>query len=99
MCWDKMLKKLYIAAFIHVQEFDQSELLTELQRLIKDPSLSDKVLSLLNKLLNNKYPKFADLKTLQIQEILAWKLWPNFIKMFGKWPVKKSYVAYCTKSS
>ena len=70
--------------FLILKELDQTDLLIELQRLIKDPLLSDKVLSLLNKLLNNKYPKFADSKKLQIQEILAWKLWPNFVKILGE---------------
>jgi len=60
------------------------EFLIELQKLVKQQKLADKIMSLLNKYLCNIYPKFATSKQISVEELLSRHLWPNFIRIFGE---------------
>ena len=48
------------------------------------------IVSLLNKVLDNKY---SASKNIQVQELITWNLWPDIIKIFGE---GFKYIILCT---
>ena len=56
-----------------------------LQRMASSPtrygrSVSDRILDILSRILNKKYPKAEDITE---NELLEWKMWPSFFGMIG----------------
>ena len=66
---------------ISFQDLDHGGLLTGFQNLVEKPKLAENVVSLLNKVLENKY---STSKSVEVQDLLIWNLWPDIIKIFGK---------------
>ena len=71
-------------AIIVLQNLDDAGFLSGFQQLVEKKSVTKNVVSLLNKVLHNRYPNFSTSKEIQAQELLTWKLWPDFIKIVGK---------------
>ena len=67
----------------YLQDLDDTGL-TGFQKLVENPNVTKNVVFLLNKVLQNKYPKFSTSKVIEVQELLTWKLWPDIIKIFGE---------------
>ena len=67
-----------------LQDLDDVGFLTEFQKLVEKKSVAENVVSLLNKVLCNKYPKFSTLKRIQVHDLLTWNFWPDVIKIVGK---------------
>ena len=63
---------------------DDTGYLTGFQKLVEKTGVAENVVSLFNKLLHNKYPKFTTSKTIHIQDLLSWSIWPDIIIIFGK---------------
>ena len=79
-----LLYMLNLHAIIVLQDLDDIGVLTALQKLVEKRRVAENVVSLLNKVLHNKYPKFSSLKKIPEQELLTWNFWPEIIKIFGK---------------
>ena len=76
---------LYLGVILFVmctfQDLDDTGLLKGFQGLVEKPSVAENVVSLLNKVLDNKY---STSKGIQVQELLTWNFWPDIIKIFGE---------------
>ena len=60
-------------------------LLKEIEKMIKVPAYKNKALIVLNRVLLRRYPQVEDSKTITMEEIIDWNLWPNIFKMLGKY--------------
>ena len=65
----------------HLQDMDDTGLLTGFQGLVEKPNVAENVVSLLNKVLDTKY---STPKRIQVKELLTWNFWPDIIKIFGE---------------
>ena len=73
---------LYIITIL--QDLDDARFVTVLQKLVGKSSLAVNVVTLLNKILHNRYSNYSASKTIQIQDLLKGNFWPDIIKTFGK---------------
>ena len=75
---------LIICAIVVLQNLNDAGFLSGFQQLVEKKRVAKNVVSLLNKVLHNKYPNFSTSKEIQAKELLTWKFWPDFIKTVGK---------------
>ena len=81
LCWLDVFYLLRMYAIIVLQDLDDTGLLTGFQGLVEKPNVAENVVSLLNKLLDNKYSTF---ERIQVHELLTWNYWPDIIRIFGE---------------
>ena len=72
---------LVVCAIVILQDLDDTGLLTGFQGLVEKPNVAENVISLFNKVLDNKYSTSEGIK---VHELLTWNLWPVIIKIFGE---------------